>query len=141
MTNEQSGGPQPPGPKPYTNLQQFLARVQGCYYVVTGFWPLLSMRTFVAITGPKRDLWLVRTAGILIGVIGTVLVLAGRRPRVEGEIPVLAVEAAAGLAGIDVVYAGRGRISPIYLLDALAESALATAWLISILSKPAPNQD
>jgi hypothetical protein len=44
---------------------------------------------------------------------------------------VLAVGSALGLAGIDLVYALGGRISPIYLLDAAAEIVLAVLWGIA----------
>jgi NAD(P)H-dependent flavin oxidoreductase YrpB (nitropropane dioxygenase family) len=106
-----------------------LAWVQGIFYILTGVWPLVSMETFLAVTGPKVDLWLVRTVGILIAVIGVTLLLAARRRRIGSEIIVLAAGSAAGLAGIDLVYALGDRISDIYLLDALVEIALALAWV------------
>lgn len=116
---------------PPSTLVRALAIGQAVYFAVTGVWPLVSMRTFEAVTGPKTDHWLVRTVGILVTVIGTVIGLAGWRRRVPPEIPVLAVGSAAGLAAIDVVYVANGRISPIYLLDALAEAVLIVAWLVA----------
>ncbi|HXK32386.1 MAG TPA: hypothetical protein VNM91_00045 [Dehalococcoidia bacterium] len=80
-------------------------------------------------TGPKTDFWLVRTVGMLIAVIGAVVARAGMRRRVEPETVALAAGSAAGLAAIDVVYAARGRISKVYLLDALAEIAIVGGWL------------
>jgi hypothetical protein len=106
-----------------------LALGQGLYYLVTGVWPLVSLRTFEAVTGPKVDRWLVKTVGVLVSVIGGVLLLAGRRRRVEPEPALLAAASAAGLAAIDTVYATRGRISKIYLLDAVVEVALVAAWV------------
>ena len=41
-----------------------------------GVGPLLSSRTFQAVTGPKRDVWLVQTVGALIGVVGGTLAVA-----------------------------------------------------------------
>ncbi len=108
-----------------------LSLAQGLYYLVTGLWPLASMRAFERVTGPKTDRWLVKTAGILIAVIGGVLTLAGLRGRRSPEVPLLAAGSAAGLAGIDTVYAARGRISRIYLLDALAEGALLVGWALA----------
>ena len=81
-------------------------------------------------TGPKVDLWLVKTVGVLVAVIGVVLTLAGYRRRVSAEIGLLAAGGAAGLAGIDTVYSLRGRISKIYLLDAVVEVILAVAWVV-----------
>jgi hypothetical protein len=106
-----------------------LALGQGLYYFVTGVWPLVSMRTFEAVTGPKVDKWLVKTVGVLVSVIGAVLWLAGRRRHVGPEPALLAVGSAAGLAAIDTVYSVRGRISKVYLLDAVVEVALVAAWV------------
>lgn len=106
-----------------------LAWFQGIFYALTGVWPLVSMGTFLAVTGPKTDLWLVRTVGILIAVIGVTLLLAARRRRIGPELVVLAAGSAAGLAGIDLVYALGNRISDIYLLDAVVEIALALSWI------------
>jgi hypothetical protein len=88
----------------------------------------VSPGTFQAVTGPKRDYWLVRTVGVLVGVIGGVLALAGLRRQTTREVPALAIGSAAGLAAIDVVYAGQGRISKVYLLDAAVELGLVGAW-------------
>jgi hypothetical protein len=108
-----------------------LALTQGAYYLATGMWPLLSMRSFEAVTGPKRDRWLVKTVGVLVGVIGAVLLRASRRGRIDRDLSFLAAASAAGLTAIDTVYASTGRISRIYLLDALAETALVAAWAAS----------
>lgn len=105
-----------------------LAYLHGGFYLITGIWPIVSMRTFEAITGPKVDRWLVKTAGALITAVGLGLTLAARQKRVTPEIVLTGVGAAAGLTAIDVVYVHRGRISPIYLLDAVAEIGLIMAW-------------
>ncbi|MBM4441395.1 MAG: hypothetical protein FJ027_13335 [Candidatus Rokubacteria bacterium] len=112
-------------------LTHALALGQGLYFFTTGVWPLFSMRTFEAVTGPKVDRWLVKTVGVLVGVIGAVLTMAGARRRVEPEIAVLAAGSAAGLAAVDTVYATKGRISKIYLLDAVVEVALIAAWALA----------
>jgi hypothetical protein len=105
-----------------------LALLQGAFYVATGVWPLLDIDSFQLVTGPKTDLWLVRTVGVLVTVIGGVLLLAARHRRITSEIVVLAMGSALGLAGIDLVYALSGRISTIYLADAALEIALAVLW-------------
>jgi hypothetical protein len=104
-----------------------LAALQGVYFLVTGLWPLVDIRSFQAVTGPKRDLWLVRTVGVLVAVIGAALAADARR-RSRGT-TTLAVGSAAGLAAIDTIYATRGTISRVYLLDAVAELALIIGWL------------
>jgi hypothetical protein len=107
-----------------------LARAQGLYYAATGVWPLVSIGSFQKLTGPKTDLWLVKTVGVLVSVTGGVLMTAGRQRHMAPEIPLLAAGSAAGLAAIDITYVAKKRISPIYLLDALAEVALVVGWAI-----------
>ncbi|HEX6433808.1 MAG TPA: hypothetical protein VFZ87_06185 [Gemmatimonadales bacterium] len=107
-----------------------LALIQGVFYVLTGVWPLIDIVSFQVVTGPKVDLWLVRTVGVLVTVIGVVLLSASRSRRITREILLLAVGSALGLAAIDLVYALSGRISAIYLADAAAEIALAGLWLV-----------
>ena len=109
-------------------MAEVLSIVQGLYYLVTGVWPLVHMPSFLAVTGPKTDLWLVRTAGVLITAISLPLLLAGYRQAVTPEIVLLAVGAAAGLTAIDVYYSLKGVISKIYLVDAVPEIVLIMLW-------------
>ncbi len=113
------------------SFSSLLAMGQGIFYLITGIWPLLSMGTFQAVTGPKADRWLVKTVGVLISVIGGVLLLSGVRKDESSEIALLATASAAGLTAIDAVYVARKRISPIYLLDAVAEVALIGGWFLA----------
>lgn len=105
-----------------------LARAQALYYVATGVWPLVDIRSFEAVTGPKTDRWLVKTVGLLVATTGLSLGLAARRRRFAPEVVLVAAGNAAALAAIDGVYVAKGRISPIYLLDAAAEIALVAGW-------------
>jgi hypothetical protein len=113
------------------NRIAYLWLIQGLYYVLTGLWSVVSIRTFQWVTGPKSDLWLVKSVGILLGVIGGVLSVAGLRRQTEPEISLLAVGSALGMAGIDVVYVTRRRISPVYLVDALVEVIFVVSWVVS----------
>lgn len=115
-----------------------LAKVQGAYFSGGGVWPLLHMRSFEAVTGPKTDRWLVQTSGALLAVIGGALLSAARARRVSPEIQGLAAGSAAALAAVDVLYVMRGRISPVYLLDALAQAALLTGWALVELDGSPP---
>jgi hypothetical protein len=107
-----------------------VALAQGVYYLLTGVWPLASIRSFQAVTGPKTDLWLVKTVGVLVALIGGVLLVGGVRRRPTPEVELMGAGAAAGLAGIDTVYATKRRISAIYLLDAVLEALLVLAWAL-----------
>jgi hypothetical protein len=108
---------------------QTLAALQGVYYTGTGVWPLLHMPSFLAVTGPKTDLWLVRTVGLLVTCIGAQMLAASRNEEVNGPVRLLAAASAASLASIDTYYAAKRRIRPVYLLDAVAEVALLALWM------------
>jgi hypothetical protein len=108
-----------------------MALTQAAFYLLTGLWAIVSIGTFQTVTGPKTDLWLVKTVGALVGVVGAVLGIAAGRRKVDVEMATLACGSAASLAAIDVVYVARRRISRIYLLDAVAECGLIAAWLIA----------
>ena len=113
---------------PPTDPAVRLARLQAVFYIATGIWPIVSIRSFEAITGPKVDRWLVKTVGVLVTIIGSALALASRRRAFPPEIVLVATASAAALATIDTVYVAKRRISPVYLLDAVAEIALAAGW-------------
>ena len=97
---------------------------QGAYYVATGVAPFVSRRAFEAVTGPKREWWLVETVGVLVTAVGCGLIGATARDRATPELIAIAVGCAGGLAAIDLVYVARGRISPAYLGDAAVQLAL-----------------
>jgi hypothetical protein len=96
---------------------------QGGYYVATGVAPFVSRRLFERITGRKREWWLVQTTGVLVTASGAGMVSAALGRRETPEVVGIAAGCAAGLAAIDVVYALRGRISPVYLLDGAVQIA------------------
>ncbi len=101
---------------------QVLLGAQAGYYFLTGLWPLLHLRSFEAVTGPKTDDWLVRMVGLLATVIGATLGLAALRNHADQtEIRFLAATSAIAFAAIDLWYALSGRVSPIYLADVLPQ--------------------
>lgn len=97
------------------------ALAQGIFYVASGLWPILHMRSFEAVTGPKVDTWLVQTIGGLIAAVGVALLV--------DESKTLGIASAASLGLADAYFGGTGRISKIYLADAAVEAALIAAWL------------
>ena len=104
------------------------AAVEGWFYLVSGLWPVFNIRSFEWVTGPKVDRWLVKTVGLLLTAIGGVQIAAARRTKVPEELAVLGVGAPLALLVIDLTYVSKGRISKIYLLDALAQLGLIGLW-------------
>lgn len=105
-----------------------LAKAHGLFNVVGGVWPLVSMRTFEAVLGPKVDRWLVRTVAGLMVVNGVTQLQAGSSPEGLRLARLLGQGTAATLAAIDLTYAPPGRISKIYLIDAACELAWVALW-------------
>jgi hypothetical protein len=101
------------------------------YYLATGAWPLVSMRSFEAVTGRKTDRWLVKTVGALAFANGAALAFGTVQDEIADETIVLAACSAFAFASIDLIYVARGRIGPIYLGDAALELALAATILAS----------
>jgi hypothetical protein len=106
---------------------------QGAYFLVTGVWPILHYRSFVAVTGEKTDAWLAKTTGGLIAAIGLALVQGGRGRGHEESLVTLGLGSALVLGIADVWYVARGRISAAYLVDALAEASFVCRWAKSAL--------
>jgi hypothetical protein len=103
-------------------------RAQGLYYLVTGTWPIVHLRSFVALTGPKRDTWLVQTFGLLVAALGAALLADEDRPGAASTVR-FAVAPALALAVAEIAFVARGRIRPIYLVDTAIELALVAATL------------
>jgi hypothetical protein len=109
-----------------------LLAIQSGYYGITGIWPILHLRSFEAVTGPKIDDWLVHMVGLLAAAIGLVLGAATVRNRVRSpDIVLLAISSAAAFAAIDIWYGVSGRISSIYLADAGVQIGLIAGLLFT----------
>ena len=114
-------------------------RIQGIYYLLSGIWPLLSIRTFQAVTGPKTDLWLVQTVGLLLMINGLILMIASYGHKIDWSIFTIGVCTALALVGIEVLYVFNGTLSVVYLLDAAVEILFIIAWTAKQTSTGLPG--
>jgi hypothetical protein len=108
-----------------------LAWAYSIYFILTGIWPIVSIRTFMMVTGPKTDIWLVRTVGLLVTAIGLAIAAAAWKDQFPFSILVLAIASSLALLLIDVVYVLNRTISRIYLLDAVLQAIFIAAWGIA----------
>jgi hypothetical protein len=112
-------------------------RFQAAYYVVAGLWPVVSLSSFEAVTGPKTDGWLVHMVGLLAAVIGATLGAGTMtRQRIGVDLLVLSVGSAASFAAIELWYGLSDRIGVIDLADAVLELSLITWILIARRREP-----
>jgi hypothetical protein len=117
-----------------------VARLQGAFNLVGGIWPLVHIRSFEAVLGPKVDRWLVYTVAGLMVAIGAAQLCTSTEPAGVRQARRIGIGCAVTLAGIDLVYVPRRRISPMYLIDALAEVGWIIAWSRTLAQTPAPSQ-
>lgn len=115
-----------------------IALAQGVYYLASGLWPVLHLASFMAVTGPKTDHWLVQSFGVVIAATGLVFLWRGAHGRVEQATRQFGLATSLALAAIDFWFVSTGAISAIYLADGVAEVALATAWLWPTSRRPRP---
>jgi hypothetical protein len=113
-----------------------VAAVQGFYYLGTGLWPLVSLDSFLKVTGPKTDLWLVQAFGTLVSLVGVILLVAAWRRKIPLEIVTLAVGMALALAGVDIIFVLKRSIGAVYLIDALAQIGLVALWCGAMVRPP-----
>ena len=117
-------------------LPQRTVGAQAAYSIATGVWPILHMRSFQAVTGPKASPWLVKTFGALVTVMGAALAAGATREEVSAEVATLSAGSAAALAVADTRYALSGRVRRTYLIDAAAQAAILAGWARALTRQP-----
>lgn len=106
----------------------FLLWAQGLYTLLTALWGLLDIESFMIVTGPKTDVWLVKTVSVVLAAVALSL-LAHLNAYNPLPAIILGFGCSAGLAAIDFYYSLRGTISVVYLWDGVLEVVFAFLWL------------
>jgi hypothetical protein len=111
---------------------RILLLTQGIYTLLTALWPIVHIKSFMDVTGPKTDIWLVKTVGALLIPISLtmfffVIVRMDNRP-----VALLAGTTSLAFIVIDLVYALQDVIPDIYLADAVVEMIFLLGWLCLI---------
>jgi hypothetical protein len=110
--------------------------IQGVYCLLTGLWPLIHISSFMVVTGPKTDLWLVKTVSLLIVCIALSLLKGSSEKHNTIAINMLAITMALSLLFIDLFYSLRGVISKIYLADGVIQFIFLVSWGFYLLKRP-----
>jgi hypothetical protein len=110
-------------------LYRTLLLIQAIYTLVTAIWPILHIESFMIITGPKTDIWLVKTVSVLLIALSVSWLLA-LRYRWDHR-PVLAslFASSTGLVIVELWYVAMNEISMVYLLDAGLQVVFLITWL------------
>jgi hypothetical protein len=119
----------------HLSIYRLLLIIQGFYTFITALWAIIDIDSFMEITGPKTDLWLVKTVSIVLVAVGLTL-LAHLKHSEHPVLPaiVLGCLTSAGLAFIDFFYSSRNTISFVYATDGIIEVFFFIGWMI-VLSR------
>lgn len=110
--------------------QQIIPLVQGLYFVITGVWPLVHIESFLYVTGPKIDIWLVKTVGILILPYSFLCFYVAAKMKKSSLIALVNSTCCLGLAIIDLYYYLKGVISWVYMVDFVLQFTFFTYWIL-----------
>jgi hypothetical protein len=99
------------------------------YILVTAIWPIVHIESFMFVTGPKTDIWLVKTVGALLIPVGLTMLCLFRISKDHTSLILLATGTAIAFMIIDIYYAVNDVISDIYLLDAGVEFLFLIGWV------------
>ena len=116
-------------------LHKTLLIIQGIYSLVTAVWALVDIKTFMMVTGPKTDIWLVKTVAVLLIPISTSLLLSAFFVSTFWQPMIVGLLSAIGLAVIDFYYSGNDTISKIYMWDGIAQCIFVCWWLFIIIAR------
>jgi hypothetical protein len=109
----------------------YLLAIQGIYSLVTALWGLADIDSFMEVTGPKTDVWLVKTVSVLIIPIAFCLISAIYIKNSLMPVAVVGLTSALGLGFIDFYYAINDVISDVYLGDGFMQLFFVISWMFA----------
>jgi hypothetical protein len=103
------------------------------YILITAMWPIIDIDSFMKVTGPKTDIWLVKTVGASLIPVGLCMLSFISIPASRPVI-MLGGGTAISFICIDVYYVVSGVIPDIYLADAFVEALFLAGWIYIVLT-------
>jgi hypothetical protein len=115
--------------RPATRL---LFLIQCSYFFTMALWPIVDIESVVAITGPRTDIWLVKTvASLQMAISLTMALCIFIRPDRRLTFPLGIITALAFIL-VDLYSVMTGVTLKIYLADAAIEFCFLMNWLATI---------
>jgi hypothetical protein len=105
---------------------------QASYYTITALWPMIDIGSFMEVTGPKADTWLVKLVALLLLVISLAIVTGLRSRENYLVVRVLSISSCFVLAAVDIYYVYDHVISPVYMADAALELLMSLIQLLCL---------
>lgn len=110
-------------------IYSILLWVQGVYTLLTALWGLADIRSFMRVTGPKTDIWLVKTVSVLLLPITFCFFAALFLNMPFLPVSIVGIMTTAGLAAIDFYYTANRTIKWVYALDGILEILFLLTWI------------
>jgi hypothetical protein len=109
--------------------------LQAGYIMITAVWPVIDIESFMLVTGPKTDIWLVKTVSALL--IPVSLSLFSFAYLELDAVPAYILGGLTSIAFIvvDFYYALNDTISDVYLLDGILEVIFLLCWIYLFLTR------
>ncbi|MBX3075749.1 hypothetical protein KF707_12540 [Candidatus Obscuribacterales bacterium] len=104
----------------------------GAYDSLLGAWPLVSMGSFVGVTGLHTYLDVVRLLALAWLSLGLALLALHRKARAVTILGTASTIAGGSLALAEVVFVLLGNIPSIFLIQALAEIIVGMSWMTTL---------
>lgn len=114
--------------------------LQGMYIFVTALWALVDIKSFMIITGPKTDIWLVKTVAVLLISISMFFLMSSAKSE-DLRVCFTAFVLSFGLAYIDFFYSLNKTIRWVYALDGIIEILFGLLWLYFLFSALRPKNN
>jgi hypothetical protein len=107
--------------------------LQGMYIFLTALWPIVDINSFMVITGPKTDTWLVKTVAVSLICVSLFFLLSS--PKSEDlVVTFIACIFSFGFAYIDFFYSLNKTIRWVYAIDGIIEILFGILWLYFLFS-------
>jgi hypothetical protein len=109
--------------------------IQGVYTTLTALWPIVHLKSFLIVTGPKTDIWLLNTVSLLLLAMGISFLIWSKEKSPSNGIRLLAINSAITLAAIDFYYTAHHIISRVYIVDGIMQLVFISWWLFHLFRK------
>jgi hypothetical protein len=122
-------------------LFRIILGIQSIYYLLTAAWGLLDIQSFMEATGPKTDVWLVKTVSLLLLAISFSFIANLFIKTNPFPVAILSIACCISLAAIDFYYSSKKIISFIYSIDGIVEIILLAFWIVIIFKIKKSNKN
>jgi hypothetical protein len=113
----------------------YILIAQGIYTILTSLWPIIHIKSFLFITGPKTDVWLVKLVSLLLLCMGISFLMEVSQKHLSVTIKQLALNSAVVLFVVDLYYSYYNIIPEVYVIDGFIQLLFICLWMFRALAK------